>query len=131
MMSDPISDFLIRIKNAGAVGKASVVMPYSKQKHAIADVLLRAGYIKGVSKKGKKVRKTLEVELLYTPNGAHKITDLSRVSKPSRRLYTNAKSIPSVQQGHGTLILSTPNGMLTDDEAREKHVGGEMLFKIW
>jgi len=130
MVGDPISDFLIQIKNAGAVDKASVTLPYSKLKHSIAEALNKAGYIGEIEKKGKVVAKTLKVELKYV-NGVHKIKGIELVSKPSRRLYTNAAHIKSVKNGHGSLILSTPEGILTDKEARAANVGGEMLFKIW
>lgn len=130
MVGNPISDFLIQIKNAGAVDKASVTLPYSKLKHSIADALNKAGYVGDVEKKGKAISKTLKVELKYV-NGVHKIKGIEIVSKPSRRLYTNAAHIKSVKNGHGSLILSTPKGILTDKEARDANVGGEMLFKIW
>lgn len=130
MVGDPIGDFLIQIKNAGAVGKQTVVLPYSKLKHAIADVLVKEGYISSVVKSGKKIRKILEIDLIYI-DGKHKINGVERVSKPSRRLYTNSSHIPQVKSGYGTIVLSTPEGILTDTVAKEKNVGGEMLFKIW
>lgn len=130
MITDPISDFIIRIKNASNASKASVSVPYSQMKASIADVLVKEGFLKSAAKKGKKVAKNLEVELAYD-NGAPKITDVLRVSKPSKRLYYGYESIRPVRQGYGRLILTTPKGILTDREARKEKVGGEPLFKIW
>lgn len=130
MVGDTIGDFIIQLKNAGAVGKKEVVLPYSKLKHAIADKLVAAGFINSVSKKGKGVKKELVVELKYD-NGNHFIRGVQRVSKPGRRLYAGVGEIYPVKFGHGKLILSTPAGILTDEEARQQNVGGEQLFKIW
>lgn len=130
MVSDTVGDFIIQLKNAGAVGKSEVVVPYSKLKHAIADKLVVAGFISSVNKKGKGAKKDLVVELRYD-NGAHYIRGVQRVSKPGRRLYAGVAEIHPVKFGHGKLILSTPAGILTDDEARQQNVGGEQLFKIW
>jgi len=131
MVNDPIADFIIQIKNAGTARNESVVISYSKMKSAIADVLLREGYIESVSKKGKGVKMGLEVCIKYLQNGYPKIDGVKRISKPSRRLYSNATSIPKVKGGHGKVILSTPVGIVTDKEAKEKSVGGEILFSIW
>jgi len=130
MVNDPISDLIIQIKNAGLVGKPSVVVPYSKLKHAVADLLVKEGYVESVLKKGKKVKKLLEITLNYI-DGKHKIKGVERISKLSQRMYVRASNIPQIKGGNGTLILSTPNGVMTDREARAKHVGGEMLFKVW
>lgn len=130
-MVDPISDMIVRLKNAGLAGRSSVVFPASELKLAIAEKLRQAGYLKSVSKRGKKVKKSLEAELLYSPSGEAKIEDVQRVSKPSRRVYHNHREIRSVRQGHGTAVYSTPKGILTDKEAKEAKVGGEILFKIW
>lgn len=131
MVNDPIGDFIIRIKNAGAVKKASVSAPYSSLKLAIAEKLKDAGYVKAVEKKGKKVKKTIDVVLKYDERGVHAVNGVKRVSKPGRRLYRSAREIVPVRYGHGSLILSTPKGILTDSEARKEHVGGEALFEIW
>ena len=131
MVGDTIGDFIIQIKNAGAVGKKSVSLPYSKLRHAVADKLVTSGYVEGASTKGKTVsEKTLEVTLKYE-NGSHRISGVKRVSKPGRRLYTKVADIHPVKFGKGNLILSTPAGILTNDEARAKNVGGEQLFIIW
>jgi len=131
MVGDTVGDFIIRLKNAGAVGKDTVSVPYSKLRHSIADKLVEAGYVASTATAGKKVQeKTLEVTLSYE-NGDHKINGVKRVSKPGRRLYTKVADIHPVKFGKGHMILSTPAGILTNDEAKEKKVGGEQLFIIW
>lgn len=127
---DTIGDFIIRLKNAGAVGHENVSMPHSKLKEAVARKLEAAGYVGTVEVKGKDVKKTLEITLKYEGK-KHAIQDVKRVSKPGRRLYTKVENIYPVKFGHGHLVLSTPKGILTDKEAREAKVGGEQLFKIW
>ncbi len=131
MVGDTIGDFIIRLKNAGAVNKATVSVPYSKLRHNVAKKLVDAGYITAAVEEGKRVQdKTLEVTLKYE-DGAHKIRGVKRISKPGRRLYTKVADIHKVKFGQGHMILSTPAGILTNDEAREKKVGGEQLFIIW
>ncbi len=127
---DPIGDFINRIKTSGNAGLASTSVPYSNVVAAIADVLVKHGYLKSVSKKGKKVVKTLEVELAYR-EGKPRITDAARISKLSRRIYEKSKDIKPVFRGRGMVVFSTPSGILTDAEARKANVGGEVLFKIW
>ncbi len=127
---DTIGDFIIRLKNAGAVGHENVSLPHSKLKEAVARKLEAAGYLSGVEVKGKDAKKTLEVSLKYEA-GRHAISDVRRVSKPGRRLYAKVEEIYPVKFGKGHLILSTPKGILTDKEARAEKVGGEQLFKIW
>ncbi len=130
MVGDTIGDFIIRLKNAGMVKKDVVSVPYSQLRHAVADKLVAAGYLAAVTTKGKVAQKTLEVTLKYD-NGAHAITGVKRISKPGRRLYVKVADIHRVKFGKGNLILSTPAGILTNDEARAKNVGGEQLFMIW
>ncbi len=131
MVGDTIGDFIIQLKNAGAVGKKNVNVPYSKLRQAVADKLVSAGYVEAAVPKGKVVsEKKLEVTLKYE-NGSHRIRGVKRVSKPGRRLYTKVADIHRVKFGQGHLILSTPAGILTNDEARAANVGGEQLFIIW
>ncbi len=131
MVSDKIGDFIIRLKNAGAVGHEVVSVPYSRLRHAIADKLVAAGYLQSVEVKGKTpATKTLEVTLKYEAD-QHCINGVKRVSKPGRRLYTKVTDINRVKFGHGHMILSTPAGILTNEEARQQNVGGEQLFIIW
>lgn len=131
MVSDPVADLINRLKNAGAVKHVVVSLPYSNFKMAIAEKLKEAGYVKAVEKKGKKVRKTLEVMLKYKESGKPFIEGVKRISKPGRRLYKAAHEITRVRYGHGALVLSTPKGIKTDKEARKEKVGGEALFQIW
>ncbi len=130
MVTDPIGDFIVQLKNAAAVRKPTVIVSYSKLKHAIAEALRKQGYLSSVEKHGKKIHKSLIVELAYTKAGA-RIGGVRRVSKPGRRVYERVLTIRSVKSGKGSLILSTPKGILTDKEARKERVGGEALFKIW
>jgi len=131
MTTDPIGDFIIRIKNAGAVGKEHVSVPHSKFKMAVAEKLKEAGYIKSAERKGKKIKKTIDVSLVYEKDGAHKIKGVKRLSKPGRRLYKGASEIHQIRYGHGAILLSTPNGVMTGKEAKKAGVGGEALFEIW
>jgi small subunit ribosomal protein S8 len=131
MVNDPVSDFIIQLKNAGMVGKKTVRIPYSKLKHAIAETLIKAGYLESADKQGKKAKKTLEVILKYDEQGKHQISGLKRVSKPGRRLYAGVSQLHPVKFGRGERILSTPAGILTGSEARKQNVGGEELFIIW
>ena len=127
---DSISNMIIIMKNGNLAGKESVLIPYSKMKNAIGECLVKAGYLKQVSKKVKKGQPMLEVSLVYTDKRP-KITEVERISKQSRRVYFGMKDIHSVRNGSGLLILSTPKGILSGKEARKEQVGGEALFKIW
>ncbi|MCX6736468.1 MAG: 30S ribosomal protein S8 [Candidatus Parcubacteria bacterium] len=131
MVTDPIGDMLAQIRNAGAVHKSTIVLPYSKLRYAVATALVKYGYIESVAKKGKKVVKTMEIGLLYTADGKHRISGADRLSKPSRRMYFAVTDIKPIRHGYGTLVLSTPTGILSGNEARKIKVGGEALFKIW
>ena len=131
MVSDTVGDFIVRLKNGGMVGKETVSVPYSKLRHSIADKLVEAGYLTSATAIGKLPQeKQLEVALSYE-NGENRIRGVKRVSKPGRRLYTKVTDINPVKFGKGHIILSTPAGVLTGEEAREKKVGGEQLFIIW
>lgn len=128
---DTVGNMLIIIKNGGNAGKIEVTAPYSKYKHAVCDTLARLGYIKAVHKKTAKGGfPELVIELLKNGD-APKIKGVKRVSKPSRRLYAPAKAIREVRNGFGEVVLSTPKGILGGKEAKEKLVGGELLFEIW
>jgi len=129
MVTDPIADFLVRLQNASRVAKTHVTLPYSQMKYSIAQVLEKEGYIGEIDKKSKKGG-SLTVALNYR-NGRPVITGMKRMSKPSRRMYLGVRDIKSVKQGHGLLVLSTPAGILTGKDAREKRIGGEALFQIW
>jgi small subunit ribosomal protein S8 len=129
---DTISNMIITIKNGAAVKKASVTIPFSKFKNAIAKSLLDAGYVSGYSKQDrKKGGPLLQIDLAYKASGKSAITDVKRLSKLSRRFYVGVKEIPQVREGFGHVFLSTPKGILTGMKAKEEMVGGELLFKIW
>lgn len=127
---DQIANMINMIKNAGRAERESVVVPYSKIKHSIADCLVKEGYLKSAEKKTKKGLPILEVELMYV-NGAPKVNGVERVSKSSRRVYTGVKEIKPTRNGFGLMVLTTPKGILTDKQARKEMVGGEVLFKVW
>jgi small subunit ribosomal protein S8 len=135
MISDRVGDFIIRLKNAGAIGKATVEVPHSNHLEAVAKKLKELGFVGEVSvdksARALKGPKLLTVALAYDESGRHKIQDVKRVSKPGRRLYTPARQAHGVKNGAGALILSTPKGVLSDKEARKVRVGGETLFQIW
>lgn len=131
MTTDPISNMIISMKNAAAVSKKTVIVPFSKMKHAIAMCLKDTGFIADVSKKTEANNvPVLEITLAYNA-GVSKIHDVKRLSKPSRRVYLGTKDLHSVKSGHGYTILSTPKGILSNVQARKELVGGEALFMIW
>lgn len=131
MTNDPVADLVVRLKNASDVGKTSVSLPFSNFKMAIVEKLKDAGFVQTIEKKGRKVKKTLDVVLKYDEAGKSAISGVKRVSKPGRRVYRSVHEIVPVRYGHGALILSTPKGVMTDREAKKQKVGGEALFEIW
>jgi len=131
MVNDPVGDFIVRLANATAIKKASVSVPFSAFKMAIAEKLRDAGFLKSIEKKGKKVRKTMDIALKYDEAGRPAIEGVKRISKPGRRMYKSAREVVPVRYGRGALLLSTPKGVLTDKEARKQNIGGEALFEIW
>jgi small subunit ribosomal protein S8 len=131
MVNDPIADYINRLKNASVVRSNLTSVPYSKTKEAIANLLKKEGYINFVNIKGKSVKRSLEVGLVYNKDGSPKINETKRISKPSRRIYKSSKEIRPVKFGKGTLILSTPKGIITGKEAKKAKVGGEVLFEIY
>ena len=131
MMTDPIADMLTRIRNAVRVERPFVDVPISKVKRGLADVLKREGYIWDWSEVEATPIKQLRIELKYGPNGERVIQRIRRVSKPGLRVYTSAKEIPSVRNGFGVSVLSTPLGLMGNREARRRNVGGELLCEVW
>ncbi len=121
---------LTKIKNGQMAQKEIVRMPFTKVDFAVAEVLAKKHFVAAVSKKGKGVKKIIEVELKYE-EGKGVIRGTKFLSKPSRRLYAGYKEIRLVKQGFGVLVLSTPKGIMTGSQARREKVGGEMLFEIW
>jgi len=128
-MSDPISDMLTRIRNAGAAHLPVVALPHSRIKESVARVLAAEGYLADVAVEGE-VKKTIKLRLKF--NGKKSVIEgLKRVSKPGLRRYVGATEIPRVRGGLGVAILSTPEGVFTDAQARKKNLGGELLCYIW
>ena len=129
-MTDVIADMLTRIRNALTAKHETVEIPASNTKKAIADILLKEGYVQGV-KVEDGVQGTIVITLKYGKNGAKVINGLKRISKPGLRVYVGYEDIPSVLNGLGIAILSTSNGIMTDKEARKIHQGGEVLAYVW
>lgn len=129
-MSDPIADMLTRIRNGLQAQKVSVDMPASRKKVAIAEVLQDEGYISGFSIDGEGVRKKLEIELKYF-QGEPVIEEIRRVSSPSCRVYARRDDLPSVKSGLGVALVSTSKGILTDKNARQEGVGGEIICTVF
>ena len=130
-MTDPIADMLTRLRNANSAYHDRVVMPHSKIKANIAEILQREGYIAGFHAEDAAVGKSLVVELKFGPNRERSIAGLRRVSKPGLRVYAKSTSLPKVLGGLGVAIISTSTGLLTDRQAAKKGVGGEVLAFVW
>ena len=130
-VTDPVADMLTRIRNALVVKMDAVDMPASKMKIAIAKILLREGFIKGCEVVEDGVQGTLKIKLKYGPNGENVINGLKKISKPGLRVYARKDEIPKVLNGLGIAIISTFKGIITDAEARENNIGGEVLAYIW
>ncbi len=130
-MSDPIADLLTRIRNGAHVRRVAVDIPYSTIKHRICDVLVDEGYLNSVVSEGEGVEKKLVAQISYTQGGEPVLVGLRRVSKPGLRVYRGSKDAPRVRGGLGVSILSTPQGLLPDREARRRNVGGEVLCEVW
>ena len=130
-ITDPIADMLTRIRNAGAARHATVDVPASKMKKAIAQILLDEGYIKAYEIVEEGVQGTIKITLKYTANREKAISGLRRVSKPGLRVYAGADELPRVLKGLGIAIISTSKGVMTDKQARAAHIGGEVLAFIW
>jgi len=128
-MSDPIADMLTRIRNAQMVQKVSVVMPASKLKTAIAEVLKSEGYIENFAVKGEATKPQLEIALKYYA-GKPVIEHIERVSRPGLRVYKGRHEIPNVKNGLGVAIVTTPKGVMTDRKARQAGIGGEVLCYV-
>ena len=132
-MSDPIADMLTRIRNANTAKHDTVDVPASKMKIAIADILLKEGYIKAYDiVEDEKQFKSIRIELKYGADKNEKIiSGLRRISKPGLRVYSDAANLPKVLGGLGIAIISTNKGIITDKEARKENVGGEVLAFVW
>ena len=132
MLTDPIADMLTRIRNGAHARKATIDLPWSRHKEAIAKVLVEEGYLEsaaGVDEEGAPRR--LRIGIRYDERRRPVITGLKRVSRPSLRVYVAATEIPAIRRGLGVNVLSTPRGVLVDREARKQGVGGELLCTVW
>mgnify|MGYP003767908529 FL=1 len=131
-MTDPIADMLTRVRNANRMKFRSVNAQLSRMNLEIVKVLKRTGYISGFDvKKDANKKDVLKIYLKYTDTKGRIIQDLQRVSKPGRRIYVSSKKIPKVFNGFGVAIVSTPRGIMTDKEARQQNVGGEIVCNVW
>lgn len=131
MMTDPIADMLTRIRNAVRVERPNVDMPTSKVKRGLAEVLKREGYIWDWKEVEAQPVSHLRIDLKYGPNGERVIRHLKRVSTPGRRVYSGAARLKPVLNGLGITIISTSRGVISDREARQRNLGGEVLCELW
>ena len=132
-MTDPIADMLTRVRNANTAMHDTVRMPSSKLKESLAAILEREGYIEGYTVQDDPGRpgRVLEITMKYSPERARTISGIRRISKPGLRVYTKADKLPRVLGGLGVAVLSTSQGLMTDREARQRRVGGEILCFVW
>jgi small subunit ribosomal protein S8 len=130
-MTDPVADFLTRLRNANSAYHETVSLPYSKLKANIAEILKSEGYIGAIKVEEAEVGKTLTIDLKFGPNRERSIAGIKRVSKPGLRVYAKSTELPRVLGGLGIAILSTSSGLLTDRQAAKKGVGGEVIAYVW
>ena len=130
-MTDPVADMLTRLRNANSAHHDTVSMPHSKLKSHIAEILKQEGYIAGWEVTDARVGQTLTLSLKFGPDRERSISGIKRVSKPGLRVYAKSTEIPTVMGGLGVAILSTSSGLLTDRQADQKGVGGEVLAYVW
>ncbi len=131
MMTDPVADMLTRIRNANAIGLGLVEMPASRMRVGIAQVLTDEGFITGYEVEAGDPSSTIKVTLKYGQDGEKVIRTIDRISTPGRRVYRGVKELDPVLRGQGIHILSTPKGVISDRKAREAHVGGEVLARVF
>lgn len=127
---DPIADMLTSIRNAQAVLKETVKIPFSKLKFELAKVLEKNGFVKKVEKKGRGIKRVIEIKLKYEDK-LPVISGLKKISKPGQRIYAGAKEIKPVRSGYGISIISTSKGLMTDKEVRKQNIGGEVICQVW
>jgi small subunit ribosomal protein S8 len=131
MVTDPIADLLIRLKNGSQRRHETISVPASKLKRAILEILRKEGYVESVEDGAEGGHPVLKVQLRYVGEGEPMITGLQRISKPGRRVYVGSKEIERVRNGIGMSILSTSKGIMTDQESRRNKLGGEVLCSVW
>ena len=130
-MTDPISDLLTRVRNGSKARRETVDIPWSVIKEAVARVFVDEGYLREVAVTGDGPNKRIRAFIAYTESGAPVLTGLRRVSRPSLRVYRPARKVPVVRNGLGISVISTPEGVLADREARRRNIGGEVLCEVW
>ncbi len=131
MVNDPISDMLIRIKNASNMKHRSLTVPFSKMGKEILSIIKKEGYIEDFEEQSIEGKNMLRIYLKYGPNKEGYIIGVKRISKPGRRIYVKKDNLPRVLDGFGTAIISTPKGLMTDRDARKAGLGGEVICFIW
>ncbi len=130
-MTDPIADMLTRIRNGYMAGKGSITMPYSNEKKNVGDILIQEGYLDSSSVDDSQTHKQLIITLKYDEEGKGAINEITRVSKPGRRIYTKSKDIKPFLNSYGVSIISTSKGVHTDKECTEMNLGGEVICTVW
>ena len=130
MFTDPIADMLTRIRNASAAQKAELVLPYSKFKANLAELLKKEGFVASVSELTSK-HKMLQISLKYDNDGQAVIAGIKRVSKPGQRIYLPVEKLPRTNSGYGVTVVSTSKGLMSDKEARKAKMGGEVVCQVW
>ncbi len=128
--TDQIADLVTRIRNAALVGKTEILVPTSKLKQAIVEILVKNGYLASYNVEKASPRGLLHV-VIAEPGTVAKINEIAKVSKPGRRVYSSAADLPVVKSGRGTIIVSTSKGLMTGREAKKNRLGGEILVKVW
>jgi small subunit ribosomal protein S8 len=131
MVTDPISDLLVRLKNGSQRRFDAITVPTSKLKRAVLEILRKEGYVHAIEDGEVDGHPVLQVRLKYVGEGQPMITGLQRVSRPGRRVYVGSQDIKKVRNGIGVSILSTSKGIMTDHDSRKNHIGGEVLCSIW
>ena len=128
--TDQIADFITRIRNAVMVGKTEILVPTSKLKLAVAEILVKNGYLASCEVIDGAPRGMLHV-VINEPGTVAKVSEITKVSKPGRRVYSAAADIPTVKSGRGMVVVSTSKGLMTGKDAKKNHLGGEILVKVW
>jgi len=128
--TDPIADMLTRIRNGISVGKNEVSMPHSKAKETVANILVKNGFLNSATASNEGINKTLTIAI-NGENEPARITEISRLSRPGRRIYVKADDIPRVKRGRGIVVVSTSHGVMSGDEARKARLGGELICKVY
>ncbi|HEY1646172.1 MAG TPA: 30S ribosomal protein S8 [Candidatus Saccharimonadales bacterium] len=128
--TDPVADMLTRIRNAISVNKSEIILPHSSLKEAVANLLIENNFIDGLRVEGDSTEKVLVLTINRDDSSA-RITEITKLSKPGRRSYVNAREIPTVKQGRGIVIISTSKGVMSGEQAKTEHVGGELICQVY